>query len=103
MLQRAPDAVVERSAYCADAASARQGILLMVANAPGVSMRATNAADWDYLVTLCDPNVIEAYTRRGEPGSSFSQVHVGLRAKLDGVLSAFLSSLFASAQAPADA
>ncbi|KOO23735.1 splicing factor u2af 65 kda [Chrysochromulina tobinii] len=93
MIERAPDDCVRSSAYCADAASARQGILLLVANAPGVTMRATDENDWAYLATLCDPAVAEAYETRGQRGSAFSRVHVELRAKLDGVLSTFLRSL----------
>jgi len=96
MEERAPEAVVERSTYCADAASARQGMLLMMA-AAGVTMRAMNEHDWAYLVSLCDPAVREAYERRGEPGSAFSRTHVMLRAKLDLVLSTFIESLAASA------
>ena len=42
MIERAPDDGVRSSTYCADAASARQGILLMVANAPGVTKRSTS-------------------------------------------------------------
>jgi hypothetical protein len=96
MIERAPDDCVRSSTYCADAASARQGILLMVANAPGVTMRATDENDWAYLATLCDPAVAEAYATRGQLGSAFSRVHVELRAKLDGVLSTFLRSLLES-------
>jgi hypothetical protein len=75
MIERAPDDCVRSSAYCADAASARQGILLLVANAPGVTMRATDENDWAYLATLCDPAVAEAYATRGQLNHLHDHMH----------------------------
>jgi len=59
-------------------------------------MRATREEDWEYLASLCDPDVRDAYARRGQAGASFSPVHVALRAKLDGVLNAFIEKLMAA-------
>ena len=75
MIERAPDDCVRSSTYCADAASARQGILLLVANAPGVTMRATDENDWAYLATLCDPAVAEAYATRGQLNHLHDHMH----------------------------
>ena len=88
MVERAPEAVVERSTYCADASSGLEGLRLLLAEA-GISFRSMSATDWAFLIGLCDPSVQHAYAYAASP---FTRVHTGLRSKLDAHISRFLES-----------
>lgn len=89
MRERSPEAVVEHSVYVADAASGRAGMRIL-AEMDGVTLRAMAADDWAYLVSLCDHKVQDAFARRGQAGSPFTEVHLALRAKLDAFLTGFI-------------
>ncbi len=54
--------------------------------AEGVFMRAMTAPDWDFLITLCNPEVQQQWAARGSPGSPFSARHMRLRARMDAYL-----------------
>ena len=56
----------------------------------GVVMRGMATQDWDYLTTLCDPEVRRMYARRGTEGSPFSRVHMGLRQAMDTYINAYV-------------
>ena len=79
---------VERRVYGTKSEAAREGMRMLLNE--GVTMRSMVGRDWDYLVSLCDPDVQAAYARRPMPGSPFTKFHMGLRQTMDVYLANYI-------------
>ena len=58
----------------------------------GVNMRAMRGDDWDFIVSLCDESVMQQYALRGQPGTAFSALQLGLRARMDQYLAGYIQN-----------
>lgn len=72
--------------------SRQQGLRMLLAQ-PGLTVRAMSEQDWQFLVSLCDRSVQQAYARRGADAPPFTRVHTQLRAKLDAHIGQFIALL----------
>jgi len=82
---------VERSVYSTKSESAREGMRMLLSE--GVTMRAMIPSDWEYLVTLCDPDVQEQFAKRGTPECGpFSKLHVAMRNAMDQYLAGYIAA-----------
>jgi hypothetical protein len=82
---------VERQVYSNKSESAREGMRMLLAE--GITMRAMQPADWDFIVSLCDPEVQQAWAMRGTPEAGpFSKLHVAMRNAMDQYLAGYIAA-----------
>eukprot|EP00900_Chrysochromulina_parva_P006000 jgi/Chrpa1/15400/Chrysochromulina_OHIO_Genome00005171-RA len=82
---------VERQVYSNKSESAREGMRMLLAE--GITMRAMQPADWDFIVSLCDPEVQQAWAKRGTPEAGpFSKLHVAMRNAMDQYLAGYIAA-----------
>jgi hypothetical protein len=63
------------------ASATREGVRILLDE--GVAVRSMEFGDWSFLVSLCDSDVREAWERRGQPQSGFSERLLALRQRKD--------------------